>query len=262
MSLMNVAEDLSGLSRAELVYKAKLAEQAERCVRARSFPFRLFTVRSRRGRRTEKNLSLVSPGSGHPRIGSGFGETERSTAVARDDPRGFREPVSGGASDRSPRALRRPGSRARSHGFFARREHRQLEPRRELERGARGRRPGARAGLARGNPARGLAAATKPRPAAARHRVPPHLLRYREAAPPRGPLGPGATQRTSQRANQTETACSASASAASLRVFFLSSIRRRPATNLGPDPCPPLSSRSPRLDRSARSTTRLHTAFS
>jgi hypothetical protein len=33
MSLMNVAEDLSGLSRAELVYKAKLAEQAERCVR-------------------------------------------------------------------------------------------------------------------------------------------------------------------------------------------------------------------------------------
>merc|ERR1712216_726653 len=30
MSLMNVAEDLSGLSRAELVYKAKLAEQAER----------------------------------------------------------------------------------------------------------------------------------------------------------------------------------------------------------------------------------------
>jgi hypothetical protein len=28
MSLMNVAEDLSGLSRAELVYKAKLAEQA------------------------------------------------------------------------------------------------------------------------------------------------------------------------------------------------------------------------------------------
>lgn len=30
MSLMNVAEDLSGLSRADLVYKAKLAEQAER----------------------------------------------------------------------------------------------------------------------------------------------------------------------------------------------------------------------------------------
>lgn len=33
MSLTNVTEDLSGLSRAELVYKAKLAEQAERCVR-------------------------------------------------------------------------------------------------------------------------------------------------------------------------------------------------------------------------------------
>lgn len=30
MSLMNVIEDLSGLSRADLVYKAKLAEQAER----------------------------------------------------------------------------------------------------------------------------------------------------------------------------------------------------------------------------------------
>ena len=30
MSLMNLAEDLSGLSRADLVYKAKLAEQAER----------------------------------------------------------------------------------------------------------------------------------------------------------------------------------------------------------------------------------------
>jgi hypothetical protein len=31
MSLMNVAEDLAGLSRPDLVYKAKLAEQAERC---------------------------------------------------------------------------------------------------------------------------------------------------------------------------------------------------------------------------------------
>jgi hypothetical protein len=30
MSLMNVSEDLSPLSRADLVYKAKLAEQAER----------------------------------------------------------------------------------------------------------------------------------------------------------------------------------------------------------------------------------------
>jgi hypothetical protein len=45
MSLMNVAEDLSGLSRAELVYKAKLAEQAERCVRAASrFHFGFSTV--------------------------------------------------------------------------------------------------------------------------------------------------------------------------------------------------------------------------
>ena len=31
MSLMNVPEDLSGMSRTDLVYKAKLAEQAERC---------------------------------------------------------------------------------------------------------------------------------------------------------------------------------------------------------------------------------------
>ena len=30
MSLMNVPEDLSGMSRTDLVYKAKLAEQAER----------------------------------------------------------------------------------------------------------------------------------------------------------------------------------------------------------------------------------------
>ena len=29
----NFTEDLTGLSRADLVYKAKLAEQAERCVR-------------------------------------------------------------------------------------------------------------------------------------------------------------------------------------------------------------------------------------
>lgn len=31
MSLMNSSEDLSGLGRPDLVYKAKLAEQAERC---------------------------------------------------------------------------------------------------------------------------------------------------------------------------------------------------------------------------------------
>jgi hypothetical protein len=119
---MNVAEDLSGLSRAELVYKAKLAEQAERCVRAASrFHFGFSTVcASRRGRRTAKNLS-GAPGSGRSRIGSGFGGTERATADARDDPRGVREPVSGGASDRAARAPRRPGSRARSRGFFAHR---------------------------------------------------------------------------------------------------------------------------------------------
>lgn len=75
MSLMNVAEDLSGLSRAELVYKAKLAEQAERCVRARSFPFRLFTVAvaSREANRKEPLWSRRGPdirgsdrGSGKP----------------------------------------------------------------------------------------------------------------------------------------------------------------------------------------------------
>ena len=37
MSLMNVPEDLSGMSRTDLVYKAKLAEQAERCVRHSHF---------------------------------------------------------------------------------------------------------------------------------------------------------------------------------------------------------------------------------
>lgn len=37
MSLMNVPEDLSGMSRTDLVYKAKLAEQAERCVRRSHF---------------------------------------------------------------------------------------------------------------------------------------------------------------------------------------------------------------------------------
>ena len=42
---------------------------------------------------------------------------------------------------------------------------------------------GSRVAGARGNFARGLAAATKPRPAAARHRVPPRLLRRREAVP-------------------------------------------------------------------------------
>ena len=185
---MNVAEDLSGLSRAELVYKAKLAEQAERCVRAASrFHFGFSTVcASRRGRRTAKNLS-GAPGSGRSRIGSGFGGTERATAVARDDPRGVREPVSGGASDRAARAPRRPGSRARSRGFFARRAHRQLEPRHQLERGARARTRGATAWLAR-------AATSRLRRAATSRRVQPRRASASPGAPstPRGgrPLGP------------------------------------------------------------------------
>ena len=178
---MNVAEDLSGLSRAELVYKAKLAEQAERCVRAASrFHFGFSTVcASRRGRRTAKNLS-GAPGSGRSRIGSGFGGTERATADARDDPRGVREPVSGGASDRAARAPRRPGSRARSRGFFAHR--RIVNSNRDTSSSAA---PGHELGGYRAAGARGhLAAAASshvpPRPAAARLRLP------RGASTPRG----------------------------------------------------------------------------
>ena len=162
MSLTNVTEDLSGLSRAELVYKAKLAEQAERCVRPLLVSISAFPPsRVACGRRTEENLSVWRAGAGHARIGSGFGGTERATAVARNDPRAVREPVSGGASDRAARAPRRPGSRARSHGFFAHRAHRQLEPRHQLERGARGRRRGRRARPARAVPS--LAVSPQPR---------------------------------------------------------------------------------------------------
>jgi len=162
MSLTNVTEDLSGLSRAELVYKAKLAEQAERCVRPLLVSISAFPPsRVACGRRTEENLSVWRAGAVHPRIGSGFGGTERATAVARNDPRVVREPVSGGASDRAARAPRRPGSRARSHGFFAHRAHRQLEPRHQLERGARGRRRGPRARPARAVPS--LAVSPQPR---------------------------------------------------------------------------------------------------
>ena len=162
MSLTNVTEDLSGLSRAELVYKAKLAEQAERCVRPLLVSISAFPPsRVACGRRTEENLSVWRAGAVLPPIGSGFGGTERATAVARNDPRAVREPVSGGASDRAARAPRRPGSRARSHGFFAHRAHRQLEPRHQLERGARGRRRGPRARPARAVPS--LAVSPQPR---------------------------------------------------------------------------------------------------
>jgi len=184
---MNVAEDLSGLSRAELVYKAKLAEQAERCVRAASrFHFGFSTV-ARPVAGGEQKRPSGAPGSGRSRIGSGFGGTERATAVARDDPRGVREPVSGGASDRAARAPRRPGSRARSRGFFARRAHRQLEPRHQLERGARARTRGATAWLAR-------AATSRLRRAATSRCVQPRRASASPGAPstPRGgrPLGP------------------------------------------------------------------------
>ena len=125
----------------------------------------------------------------HPPIGSGFGGTERATAVARNDPRVVREPVSGGASDRAARAPRRPGSRARSHGFFAHRAHRQLEPRHQLERGARGRRRGPRARPARAVPS--LAVSPQPRSRVKSRRsapTPPRGgVRHREAVPPRGP---------------------------------------------------------------------------
>lgn len=112
---------------------------------ASRFHFGFSTV-ARRSREANRREPLVRrAGAGHPRIGSGFGGTERATAVARNDPRVVRETVSGGASDRAARAPRRPGSRARSHGFFAHRAHRQLEPRHQLERGARGRHRGPRA---------------------------------------------------------------------------------------------------------------------
>jgi hypothetical protein len=190
MSLTNVTEDLSGLSRAELVYKAKLAEQAERCVRPLLVSISAFPPsRVACGRRTEENLSVWRAGAVHPPIGSGFGGTERATAVARNDPRVVREPVSGGASDRAARAPRRPGSRARSHGFFAHRAHRQLEPRHQLERGARGRRRGPRARPARAVPS--LAVSPQPRSRVKSRRsapTPPRGgVRHREAVPPRGP---------------------------------------------------------------------------
>jgi hypothetical protein len=190
MSLTNVTEDLSGLSRAELVYKAKLAEQAERCVRPLLVSISAFPPsRVACGRRTEENLSVWRAGAVLPPIGSGFGGTERATAVARNDPRAVREPVSGGASDRAARAPRRPGSRARSHGFFAHRAHRQLEPRHQLERGARGRRRGPRARPARAVPS--LAVSPQPRSRVKSRRsapTPPRGgVRHREAVPPRGP---------------------------------------------------------------------------
>ena len=64
MSLTNVTEDLSGLSRAELVYKAKLAEQAERCVRPLLVSISAFPPsRVACGRRTEENLSVRRAGA-------------------------------------------------------------------------------------------------------------------------------------------------------------------------------------------------------
>ena len=56
MSPMTAPEDLAGLSRADLVYKAKLAEQAERCVPRSNPPRRPAT-----GPRRPARLSAFSP---------------------------------------------------------------------------------------------------------------------------------------------------------------------------------------------------------
>jgi hypothetical protein len=75
MSLTNVTEDLSGLSRAELVYKAKLAEQAERCVRPLLVSISAFPPsRVACGRRTEENLSVWRAGPYILRSDRGSGE--------------------------------------------------------------------------------------------------------------------------------------------------------------------------------------------
>jgi hypothetical protein len=75
MSLTNVTEDLSGLSRAELVYKAKLAEQAERCVRPLLVSISAFPPsRVACGRRTEENLSVWRAGPYILRSDLGSGE--------------------------------------------------------------------------------------------------------------------------------------------------------------------------------------------
>ena len=94
MSLMNVPEDLSGMSRTDLVYKAKLAEQAERCV-PRSPPrvcslnkaapaspaFRVGIPAPRAGSRSQRASWIVGARSATPRRGSRPGAADPAPAT-------------------------------------------------------------------------------------------------------------------------------------------------------------------------------------
>ena len=86
-TMNNFTEDLTGLSRADLVYKAKLAEQAERCVRgppACPYHFRQKLQKASPSRRTL--CAIGAEGFGAPRRRSPIPDpTRRSNA--RNTPR-------------------------------------------------------------------------------------------------------------------------------------------------------------------------------
>ena len=202
MSLTNVTEDLSGLSRAELVYKAKLAEQAERCVRPLLVSISAFPPsRVARGRRTEENLSSGAPGPDIRGSDLGSGEPSAPPRSHGTTRLSFASP-SPAAPRIEPRARLAGPDLARDHTVSSR-IARIVNSNRDISSSAA---PGddtgalARAG-ARGTLARGLATATKPRPAAAR-RPPPRLVRHREAVPPRGPARLGTRRSVNARDNR------------------------------------------------------------
>ena len=202
MSLMNVAEDLSGLSRAELVYKAKLAEQAERCVRAASrFHFGFSTVArrvreanrreplrlARRGRTSSDRIWVRGNRARHR------GRTERPACRSRAR---LRRRLGSSRARASPARI----SRAITRFLRASRASstRTATP-------ARARRPGTNSGGYRVAGARGhLAAAASShvplRPAAARLRLPRGAFDPARRSPPRT-RSTGHGGRTSQRAH-------------------------------------------------------------
>ena len=230
---MNVAEDLSGLSRAELVYKAKLAEQAERCVRAASrFHFGFSTVARPVAGGEQKR---PSPAPGVRTFADRIGVRGNR---ARDRGR------TGRPSWRSRARLRRRlgSSRARaSPARISRAITRFLRASRasstRTATPARARRPGTNSGGYRVAGARGhLAAAASShvplRPAAARLRLPRGAFDPARRSPPRT-RSTGHGGRTSQRAHSQRGVVSRGAF--SVFCFLFSFSRRRGRRTNGAD---------------------------
>ena len=230
---MNVAEDLSGLSRAELVYKAKLAEQAERCVRAASrFHFGFSTVARPVAGGEQKRPSPARRGPDVRGSDRGSGEpsarprSHGTTLVAFASP-------SPAAPRIEPRARLAGPDLARDHAVSSR-VARIVNSNRDTSSSAA---PGHElGGLPRGwraRPPRGCG--EQPRPAASSRGAPPPppgRLRPREAVAPSDPLD--WARRAHQSTRTQPTRCGVVRRVFCF-LFFVSFSRRRGRRTNGAD---------------------------